>query len=55
MSPEIASKGNITTAVDIWSIGCIIIEMATRNPPWFNIAKTSDEVTDLIINSKGKY
>ena len=52
MSPEVASKGNITTAVDIWSIGCIIIEMATRNPPWFNIAKTSEEVTELIINSK---
>jgi serine/threonine protein kinase len=54
MAPEIASKSNnITTAVDIWSVGCIIIEMATKNPPWSNVAKTYDEVYELITNSTG--
>jgi serine/threonine protein kinase len=54
MAPEIASKSNnITTAVDIWSVGCIIIEMATRNPPWSNVAKTYEEVYELITTSTG--
>jgi serine/threonine protein kinase len=54
MSPEIASRNTfITTAVDIWSVGCIIIEMATKNPPWSNVAKTYDEVYELITTSTG--
>jgi mitogen-activated protein kinase kinase kinase len=55
MAPEIVAKEKVlTSAVDIWSLGCIIIEMATRNPPWSNIAKTSEEVLNLILNSTGK-
>jgi serine/threonine protein kinase len=54
MAPEIASKSNnITSAVDIWSVGCIIIEMATKNPPWSNVAKTYEEVYELITTSTG--
>jgi serine/threonine protein kinase len=55
MSPEILHKeSNLTTAVDIWSLGCIIIEMATKNPPWSNISTDCDQVVQLIRDSKGK-
>jgi serine/threonine protein kinase len=55
MSPEIINKeSNLTSAVDIWSLGCIIIEMATKNPPWSNISTDCQQVIILIANSKGK-
>jgi mitogen-activated protein kinase kinase kinase len=55
MSPEIINKeSNITSAVDIWSLGCIIIEMASKNPPWSNISTDCKQVINLITNSKGR-
>ncbi|KAH9487012.1 Serine/threonine-protein kinase BCK1/SLK1/SSP31 [Psilocybe cubensis] len=36
MAPEaISSEDGYTTKVDIWSVGCIVIEMWTGNRPWF--------------------
>jgi serine/threonine protein kinase len=56
LAPEIINKQkNLTTAVDIWSLGCVIIEMATRNPPWSNITTNCQEVINLIGNSNGKF
>ena len=38
MSPEvIESKGNMSPACDIWSLGCTIIELLTGQPPYFNL------------------
>lgn len=55
MAPEIINKEkNLTWAVDIWSLGCIIIEMATKNPPWSNITTNCAEVMKLIGTSQGK-
>jgi mitogen-activated protein kinase kinase kinase len=35
MAPEIVrQKNQITPKADIWSVGCLIIEMLTGNPPW---------------------
>jgi serine/threonine protein kinase len=54
MAPEIINKqNNITSAVDIWSLGCLIIEMATRNPPWLNVTNKYKEVLNLIGTSNG--
>ncbi|CAJ1823736.1 unnamed protein product [Sphenostylis stenocarpa] len=39
MSPE-SVRGEIETALDIWSLGCIIIEMMTGLPAWHHISST---------------
>ena len=55
MAPEIINREkNLTPAVDIWSLGCIIIEMATKNPPWSNITNNCRDVIELIKNTNGK-
>ncbi|XP_017979753.1 PREDICTED: mitogen-activated protein kinase kinase kinase 3 [Theobroma cacao] len=37
MSPESVKDGNITAALDIWSLGCVVVEMMTGNPPWESV------------------
>ncbi|KAL8168235.1 hypothetical protein V2J09_009734 [Rumex salicifolius] len=35
MSPEVVMNSNSSNcAVDIWSLGCTVLEMATSKPPW---------------------
>eukprot|EP01028_Stygiella_incarcerata_P001863 TRINITY_DN1347_c0_g1_i4.p1 TRINITY_DN1347_c0_g1~~TRINITY_DN1347_c0_g1_i4.p1 ORF type:complete len:605 (+),score=198.32 TRINITY_DN1347_c0_g1_i4:101-1915(+) len=34
MAPEIIRQEKCTSAVDIWSVGCTVIEMMTEKPPW---------------------
>ncbi|KAL5017291.1 hypothetical protein ScPMuIL_006880 [Solemya velum] len=34
MAPEVLRGENYGRACDVWSIGCVIIEMCTTKPPW---------------------
>jgi hypothetical protein len=37
MAPEIIELNPATTASDIWSVGCTVIELLTGEPPYFNL------------------
>ena len=37
MAPQVIKKMGITIASDIWSLGCVIIQMLTGKAPWFGI------------------
>ncbi|KAE8699033.1 Serine carboxypeptidase 44 [Hibiscus syriacus] len=34
MSPESVKHREVTAALDIWSLGCVVVEMMTRERPW---------------------
>jgi serine/threonine protein kinase len=39
MAPEVIEMtGGVTTAADIWSVGCTLIELLTTKPPYFDLA-----------------
>ena len=35
---------------DIWSVGCVALEMFTGYPPWTDMAKSQEEVPKLILS-----
>jgi serine/threonine protein kinase len=38
MAPEVIEmNGQLTSACDIWSLGCTVIELLTTNPPYFTL------------------
>jgi serine/threonine protein kinase len=37
MAPEVARGKGYSAKVDIWSLGCLILEMLTGNVPWHNV------------------
>eukprot|EP01134_Creolimax_fragrantissima_P007987 CFRG7987T1 len=38
MAPEIIELAGAREVSDIWSVGCVVIELLTGNPPYFNLA-----------------
>ncbi len=34
MAPEVIRQGVCTPKVDVWGVGCTVIEMSTGKPPW---------------------
>lgn len=37
MAPEIIEMTGTTTACDVWSVGCTIIELLEGKPPYFDL------------------
>ncbi|EGG23866.1 putative protein serine/threonine kinase [Cavenderia fasciculata] len=38
MAPEVIQMQGVSTACDVWSLGCTIIELLTGTPPYFGLA-----------------
>ncbi|OMJ80737.1 hypothetical protein SteCoe_18944 [Stentor coeruleus] len=48
MAPEVVLRQGHSFAADIWSFGCVLIEMITGHPPWSNFSKETKAVLNLI-------
>jgi len=48
MAPEVVLREGHTYSADIWSLGCVLIEMSSGQPPWSNYSKDAKEVLKLI-------
>ena len=48
MAPEIVNNLGQDVAVDIWSFGCILIELLTTLPPYYSKAANTTEIYEQI-------
>jgi serine/threonine protein kinase len=48
MAPEVVNKVGHTYAADMWSLGCVVIEMVQGTPPWSNFSRDAREVLRII-------
>lgn len=39
MAPEVVKQSAHTVKADIWSLGCLMIEMLTGEHPWANLSQ----------------
>ena len=49
MAPEIAKRTGHSYPADVWSVGCVAIEMLSGKAPWSSVTSSGKEVLDLII------
>jgi serine/threonine protein kinase len=41
MAPEVANNKPYCAKIDVWSLACVVIEMATKRMPWFDFPTPS--------------
>ena len=41
MAPEVVELQDVTVSSDIWSVGCVVIELLTGRPPYFDLQPLS--------------
>ena len=52
MAPEIARRSGHSYSADIWSVGCVMIEMLTGNAPWSTVSRSVKEILQLIVSGQ---
>ena len=48
MAPEVIMRRNHSYPADIWSFGCVLIELVSGYPPWSNYSIDPNIVLDII-------
>ena len=48
LAPELVTRERHSYPADIWSIGCIALEMLCKRPPWSDITTKPKRVMELI-------
>lgn len=48
MAPEVVKRSGHSYAADIWSVGCVAIEMIAGTPPWSNFSKDVKQILQII-------
>jgi serine/threonine protein kinase len=49
MAPEVIQKTGHGKPIDIWSLGCCVIEMLTSKPPWSEYGNDSKTIMKVIV------
>eukprot|EP00826_Nyctotherus_ovalis_P055219 TRINITY_DN7318_c0_g3_i2.p1 TRINITY_DN7318_c0_g3~~TRINITY_DN7318_c0_g3_i2.p1 ORF type:complete len:265 (+),score=57.58 TRINITY_DN7318_c0_g3_i2:477-1271(+) len=52
MAPEVVLRTGHNKAADIWSLGCVLIEMRTGLPPWHAVSSSAGGVLKAIAATK---
>ncbi|CAI0398463.1 unnamed protein product, partial [Linum tenue] len=45
--PEVVVDGRVTPAMDIWALGCTVLEMLTREIPWTRLHDVEDVLMEV--------
>lgn len=52
IAPEIVQQKGYSFAADIWSLGCLLIEMLTGRPPWVQYGSVPSQILKIIRDTK---
>jgi mitogen-activated protein kinase kinase kinase len=50
MAPEVIKNIEIIDKSDVWSVGCIVVELLTGQIPWTNLADNFVKAFSIISN-----